>query len=199
MLLRLQELLHHPFLSCVNLEEAFFTPKDELKETFADLSVMEPPTEQPIDQHVRGGGPYLLDDAVEQLFQGRIKMTMDKSPKDKKANRILVEKNNSWDEGAKVKKETSLGAGAIEMPIRGEGFGKGSELSATVRGGRPKAPRKERKKKMEKIGKADAAKDRVATQDKETANSKNQGLIKIAELRGNSEQSILFLTFDCNR
>ncbi|XP_022711690.1 probable serine/threonine protein kinase IRE, partial [Varroa jacobsoni] len=95
-----EELLHHPFLSCVNLEEAFYTPKEELKETFADLSVMETVTEPP--DYVRGGGPYLLEEAVERLFQRHLKHTMSEPPK-KQTAYVYSEKEATMPKGDKIR------------------------------------------------------------------------------------------------
>lgn len=190
----LQELLHHPFLSCVNLEKAFYTPKEELKETFADLSVMETVTEPP--DYVRGGGPYLLEEAVERLFQRHLKHTMSEPPK-KQTAYVYSEKEATMPKGDKIREALATKkVQATDATVQNKTTVPGimRSRSTIVRGGRPKCIQKGRKKK-DRGGKVNVNKDKIhsgkaAPQNKNNEPAKKKHLIKISELKGSVNESI---------
>lgn len=68
-----QELLHHPFLACINLEEAFYSPNDDEKAKFARISKAGPAPvavgEQP--PNYRGAGPDMKDFADPRRQKNR--------------------------------------------------------------------------------------------------------------------------------
>lgn len=166
----LQELLHHPFLSCVNLEEAFYAPLDDVKQKFAQ-SVPAETGGEAVEANCRGAGANAFETVLEPcLRQEAHKFSAHPGKRGQKR----VERDFLLDDDPTPPGNISMRGGGTRE----------SDKDSSPGGAKGKKTRdKDRLKKKKKMEKGDS-KPKGGSPSENEANKKKRKVIKISELRG---------------